>query len=453
MELLALVALLGVPAMAGPGPAISSGTVDLRQLNATMPPKSPPVLKKAGDLSKPAVGPGYTIMPLPAFVYDRNEGAWIGGLTPIFRANAQGQVEDIYAPLYLHNKFIGETFTMNYFGYRHETTSYHVILSRATKIEHDYEFGYQNLAASDGRYIVGLQAFSNKSAFNRFFGFGNNTVETQETQYTMSDNTLKFSGGINFSRQVALIATERYRDVHVEDGASPTLPQTVDQFPDVPGINGASIVGQGLTLSYDSRDNANTPLQGSYATFLTEYDENIKFSERNHWWRLTGEDRNYWPHADDRAVFVSHLLLDGVVGQDENSSQEDTIEQDTGQVDDFGNPILQPVISRRLVRQGVPYYERPTLGGDTTLRGFGRGRYVSNFAWLVNFEERIRVFHRAIMGTVVELEAAPFIDIGRVGRSITADGIIKDAQINPGIGLRMLARPNIAGRSEEHTSE
>lgn len=413
-------------------------------VNALVPPGSPPVLKDA-TLSKSAVGPGYTVIPLPAFTYNRNEGSWLGGLTPIFRANDRGEVEDIYAPLYLHNRLIGETFTFNYFGYRHRTEQFHFVASHATKIERTVDFSWSETALDGGRYLVLLQANAGKSAFNRFFGFGNNTTAAQESVYAMSDSNLKLSGGINATDSLALIATARYRDVRLENGATQTLPQTLDAYPDVPGVDGANIVGQSLSLQYDTRDNQLTPLRGTLARAFVEYDENVKFSERNRWWRLTAEGRAFLPHADGRAVLVIHGLADGVLGQSENKSLEDTVEQDTGLVDAFGNPILQSIVTKRLVRRGVPFYERPSLGGETTLRGFGRGRYVSNFAYLVNLEERVSLARRSIMGNVIELELAPFVDVGRVGR-FDSQNPLRDAQIDPGLGVRLLARPNIAGR-------
>lgn len=413
-------------------------------INELVPPGAPPVLKDK-TLEKSAVGPGYSVIPLPAFTYNRNEGSWIGGLTPIFRANALGEVEDIYAPLYLHNKLIGETFTFNYFGYRHRTEQFHFVASHATKIERTVDFSWSESALDDGRYLASIQVNSGKSAFNRFFGFGNGTTSSQESVYAMGDSNLKLTGGINITESLALVAMERYRAVKIENGATNTLPQTLDAYPDVPGIDGADVVGQSLAFQYDTRDNQLTPLRGTYAKLFGEYDENIKFSERNHWWRVNGEVRHFTPHLNDHAVFVFHAYADGILGQNENSSLEDTIEQDTGLVDAFGNPILVPIVSRRLVRRGVPFYERPNLGGETTLRGFGRGRYVSNFAYLLNLEERLSLARQSIMGNMIELEFAPFVDIGRVGR-FNSQNPLKDAQINPGFGLRVLARPNIAGR-------
>ncbi len=383
-----------------------------------------------------AVGPGFTVIPLPAFTYNPNEGWWVGALTPIFRANQKGQVEDIFAPLYLHNQLIGETFTFNYFGYRNETQQFHAVLSHATRIERTIDLSYQDVAAGpDGRYIVSVQANDGKSAFNRFFGFGNATTPDTETTYTMGDANFRLAGGVNLNDDFAIIAAERYRTVGVENGASHTLPQTLDFFPDAPGIEGANIVGQSLTAQYDTRDNQLTPLSGTYATAFGEYNENVKFTERNHWWRTTLQARHFLPHHDDRAVFVSHFMVDSIAGQDENVEAEDAIGPG------------QSATTSRLVKRGVPFYERPTLGGETTLRAFGRGRFVSNFAWLVNLEERVKVLQGAIMGNQLELELAPFVDVGRVGR-VSTDDLAKNVEVDPGFGIRALARPNIACRMD-----
>lgn len=407
---------------------LSTVTLEQRERINESAIREGPMVLKSTDMAGSAVGPGYTLIPLPAFTYNRNEGSWIGALTPIFRANEKGQVEDIYAPLYLHNEFIGETFTFNYFGYRHETTQHHVVLSYATKIEHSIDVAYKNVAALDGRYIVEAQANSGKSAFNRFFG-GNNSPQSNESQYTMGDSLARLAGGFHLTDELSLIGAVRYRNVTIENGASPTLPQLTDKFSTLAGVEAPNVLGHGATLSYDTRDNQLTPLRGTYWTLFAEYDQNIEFTERNRWWRMTAQWRSFFPHAGNRMVFVPRVLLDGVAGQDQNefSAAPD---------------------SRRLVRRGVPFYEKPALGGETTLRGFGRNRFIGNAAYLINLEERISLARRSIMGNLIELEVAPFVDIGRVTSALDVKDIIKAAQVNPGVGLRLLARPNIAGRMD-----
>ncbi len=389
---------------------------DRRRINEQIPPNEQPALTDK-SLQKSAVGPGYTVIPLPAFSYNRNEGAWEGVLVPLFRANQKGQVEDIYAPLYLHNDLIGETFTFNYFGYREGTRQWHAIVSHATKVERMIDVAYTDLDAGGGRYIFSLQANAGRSAFNRFYGFGNRSSVNAESNYEMNDANAKLAGGLRLPYALSVTFQERYRDVSLENGVVSTLPQTLDVFPAAPGVQGAKIWGQSLTFSYDTRDNPLTPIHGTYATTMAEYNGDYLTHDHYQWWRTTTDVRHYWPHADDRAVLVSRVLIDAL-----------------------------PKNNRRFEFDGVPFYERPTLGGETTLRGYGRGRFVSDFALLFNVEERISVVRRSIMGNVIELSVAPFLDFGRVGKSFTSQHIVKNMQFNPGCGLRLLARPNIASR-------
>ncbi|TLY38749.1 MAG: hypothetical protein E6K60_00170 [Nitrospirae bacterium] len=95
--------------------------------------------------------------------------------------------------------------------------------------------------------------------------------------------------------------------------------------------------------------------------------------------------------------------------------------------------------------QGIPFYERPTLGGENTLRGFGTNRFIDDIAVLVNFEERIRVMRKRIFDNTIELEIAPFLDIGRVTDNFAGDRL-RHIEYNPGMGFRFLARPNVAAR-------
>lgn len=428
----ALLALLLLPAAAAADVSLDGvtfmrppSTVDLstvaapavQRINDQSPVRGQPVVTDV-SLSSAAMGTGYTVVPLPAFEYDHNEGAWYGALVPIFRANARGQVEDIFCPLYLHNDLIGETFAMNYFGYREGTKQYHVVLSHATRIEHTIDLSYNDSAyGEDGRYLVNLQANSGRSAFDRFFGFGNLAPSSAESNYSKGDSNVSVGGGIKLAHSLQLIADERYQKVAIEDGAVTRLPQTIAAFPNLPGVQGAEIWAQGLTLAYDTRDNTQTPLNGAYATFKGEYYQDYETHDRGQWGRVTAEARDYVPNLDDHAVFVPHFLAD-----------------------------LVPDNPRGYAPNSVPFYERPSLGGEDTLRGFGRERYVSDFALVFNVEERFGVFQRAIMGNVVGIEIAPFLDVGRVGRISSAPATLRDAQFNPGIGVRALARPNIAAR-------
>ena len=376
----------------------------LEQLSEETHPKQEHVLK-----SLPAKR-GYTVIPLPAFSYTRNEGYWAGALVPILRANDKDELEDILAPLYLHNKFIGETFSLNYYGYRNETVQYRAIAAYATKIERHFELSYKDTAAGGGRYILAAEANWFKNAFARFFGIGNRTAEQDETNFTARETNVRLSAGINLGQNLSVLWTERYRDVREEDGVITTLPQAKLRFQGIEGVGGAQIFGHRLTLLYDSRDNLLTPTKGSYVSSHVELGHNLIHDEKERWVRFVLDARHLMPHASGRMVFVARLLIDKVFSQ------------------------------------GVPFYERPMLGGETTLRGFGLNRFIDDNLFLINLEERIRVFSKRVFDNPIEVEAAPFLDVGRVDDDFLSR--LRRTQFNPGVGLRVISRPNVVGRAD-----
>jgi hypothetical protein len=351
----------------------------------------------------------YTVIPLPAFSYNRNEGPWYGVLVPILRANPRGEIEDILAPLYLHNRHIGETFTLNYYGYRSNTIQYRAVASYSTEVERNFELSYKDTGVGAGRFILAAEGTWFKNAFARFFGFGNKTHEERETTYTSREGHVKLTAGLNLGSHASLLFTERYRDVRIEDGVITSLPQTKAFFNGVAGIGGAQILGHRLTYLYDSRDNVLTPTRGSYVAIYGEVTQNFIHDKPDRWLRYGLDARHSFPHAGGRMVFVARFWLEAVSGQE------------------------------------VPFYERPMLGGENTLRAFGLNRFIDDTALLVNFEERIRVLSKRFFDHAVELELSPFLDFGRVTTNWES-ARLRRFQINPGVGIRALARPNVVGR-------
>ncbi len=372
------------------------------QVAEDLHPKQEHVVK-----SLPAKG-GWTVIPLPAFSYARNESYWAGALMPILRANDKDELEDVFAPLYLHNKFINETFSLNYYGYRGETIQYRAIAAYATKVERQFEFGFKDMGAGGGRYILAAEANFFKNAFTRFFGIGNRTSEGNETTYTDRETNIRLSAGININKGFAVLWTERFRDVRVDNGIIPTLPQTKLLFPGIEGVHGAQFFAHRLSFLYDTRDNLLTPVKGAYVLHYWELGQNLIHDEADRWVRFALDARYLMPHASDRMVFVSRLFIDKVFSR------------------------------------GVPFYERPMLGGETTLRGFGLNRFIDDNLFLINLEERMRVLSKRVFDNPIEVEAAPFLDMGRVNREFASR--LSKTQFNPGVGLRVISRPNVVGR-------
>jgi outer membrane protein assembly factor BamA len=142
-----------------------------------------------------------------------------------------------------------------------------------------------------------------------------------------------------------------------------------------------------------------------------ELNQNLQHSGANPWVRTTLDARHLLPHYDDQLVFVARFLVDTVNGH----------------------------------TRGIPFYERPTLGGETTLRGFGLSRFIDDTALLLNFEERIPIKRLKAFDYLIDPEVAPFLDVGRVMSGFSTRDV-QNLQVNPGIGLRILAHPHVVGR-------
>lgn len=351
----------------------------------------------------------FTVFPVPAVAFSRNEGAYYGFLIPMLRSNANGHLEDIIAPQYLHNQYIGETLTMNYYGYPSDTTQYSAILSYSTKVQREIDLSYKNVGAGGGRYILAGRASWFKNPFRRFFGIGNQTNEADETSYTSKEIRVDLTAGIHLAQDIALMWSERFHQVRLDEGIINSLPQIQEGFPTINGIDGADIWGHKLTFRYDTRDRQLISTQGTYVNASVEWNQNFKQHAFTNWWRTTLDARHLIPHFHQRLVFVSHLYADMVNGGT------------------------------------APFYERPTLGGENSLRAFGGSRFIGNTALVLNLEERFLIRQQTIFGYPLDFEVAPFIDIGRVGSHFNSNTLLKP-QVNPGIGFRFLAHPHIVGR-------
>ena len=368
----------------------------------------------------------YTFIPLPAFSYARNERYWIGAFMPVLKEDQKGELSTIIAPQYLFNPLVGQTGTINIFRYPSDTAQYELTASLSERIARDIDFRYKDVGAGGGRYIVGLQATWFKNPFERFFGFGNRAQELRETNFTLREGRVNLMLGINLNPDLAITLTERYRDVRIQQGVIDTLPQTKDVFSQVSGIEGAQILGHRLALVSDTRDHQRTPTKGTYVTLSGEFNQNLLHADESQWFRYTLDGRTLIPHGNGRFVFVPHILLDGVVGD-----ELQTLPRGTSQ------------------HRGIPFYERPMLGGENTLRAFGQNRFISNTAMLVNIEERILIKEVLIMDYAIDVQVAPFLDVGRVQQQSPGDKFnLKNWQVNPGLGLRIMAKPHIVGRAD-----
>ncbi len=347
---------------------------------------------------------------IPAVATSKNDGVDVGFIVPYLFADDEGRITKIIAPMYIHNEFLGSRATLNLFRYPARGEQIKLIASVTEKTERKFQLDYQNLFLNSGQYSLEGNVGFFKNGTARFFGLGNQTREDQETNYTDRELLGFITGGLYVGPGRRVTWTERLRNVEVRVGAVPNIPFTQSVFPAIKGTGGATVWGHKLAFLDDTRDDTLTPTVGSYLALFLELAQSLTADTNTVFSRYGFDYRVLLPNQTKQYTFVFRARLDATVGGAE-----------------------------------IPFFERSSLGGQTSLRGFGVGRFVDNHSLVFNFEERIQLFHVKVFGTVAEVETAPFLDVGKVTNTFRYRAF-SQYEANPGIGFRAIARPNVVGR-------
>ncbi len=265
------------------------------------------------------------------------------------------------------------------------------------------------LGAKD-RFGFELQANAFQDPRYRFSGLGGATDEEDQTNYTHEE----FGGFLDLywipAEHIRVGVGGKVRSVDVKRGADRlrgVMPYTVNEarFSGVPGINGATVVGERVNLIYDSRNQEFTPSSGVYVKLIAEYDQVTSNPKPvSTYGRFSAEIRKYYTTVNRKftLLFRNNWVLT-------------TSEQ-------------------------IPFFDQATLGGEASLRAFDIGRFYGQHSVFGSVELRYQAMHVVMMGFPMDLEMAPFVDFGQVFNSTDFEG---DFNVNPGLSIRVLNKPNI----------
>jgi outer membrane protein assembly factor BamA len=349
-------------------------------------------------------------IPLPAVAATPNEGVTYGGLTPFLLHNRKDEVDTLIAPQLYYNPNFGVTGTVFGSFYLSPERNGEINLSRSAKVNEDYELKVRDKTLLGKKLEIRafLYGFTDGSA--RFFGFQSNSSSGDETNYGDREAGITLSAGYDVTDHVQFVVTQRYRHVNIVPGAITKLPFLRDRFTaaQVPGIDGFTTHAVGLSVVYSTVDSRDFPTRGVYARVSVEASQRFLGSSAN-FQHYDLEAKGYLPLREDRFVGVARVEYNQTLGG------------------------------------GVPFLERSVLGGENTLRGYGRGRFIDSSYLLLNVEERIRLFRWNVFHVNADWYVVPFLDVGSVMKAL--DRIDRRAfEYNPGVGFRATVRPNIVGR-------
>lgn len=349
-------------------------------------------------------------IPLPVIASSPNEGITSGGLTAFLAHNSHDEVTALLAPQVTYNSTFGVTGSLYGAFYPAADRNVEVNLSQSGKVNHDYEFRFRDTSLLEKKLELNGFFFKLSDGSSRFFGFNAKSPQQMETNYANNESGYNISAGYQVGRHFQVTLGDRFRDVRIRSGAFRNLPDIKEKFSaaNVPGIEGFTTHAPRLSFSYSTLDSRDTPTFGGYTRI--SFEPTMKAiggaADYRHY---EVEAKGYIPIDNSRYITVFRLMYNQTLGDD------------------------------------VPFLEQSILGGESTLRGYGRNRFIDNSYFLCNLEERIRLFRWEVFGVTADWEVAPFIDMGAVMESLERASS-SNFEYNPGIGFRAIVRPNIVGR-------
>lgn len=350
-------------------------------------------------------------IPLPVIAASPNEGVTTGALTAFLLHNRHDEVTSLLAPQVNYNPNFGMTYTLFGAFYPHSSRSIEMNLSRSDRVNNDYEAKIRDATLLDGKLELNAFLYHFTDGSSRFYGFTASSRQEDETNYADRESGVTLVASYPLYRHTALQVGERLRQVDIVPGAIDNLPFIGDRFlaAATPGIGGATVHAQRIGLVYSTLDSLTMPTFGGYARAIVEGSM-----------RGLGSDVNYRRYEVEMKAFVPH---------------------------DPGRRFVTAarVFFSQTDSGKAPFFEQSSIGGETSLRGYGRNRFIDKSALLLNLEERIRLFRWTVFEVNADWELAPFLDTGAV---MSSPARLKGDQFRftPGVGIRAVVRPNIVGR-------
>ena len=352
-------------------------------------------------------------IPVPVIAADPDSGTTLGFLAAKVRTDANRNIDRIIAPDLVHNPYFGVGAHMRLYEYPSQDERWSLIGDYYQKVQRgvDGEFQIGRLRQSPWSFTASL--IYDRNGTPRFYGIGNASPSIDATDYTAVEKLAQVQVGYNINPNWQLLYTLREQQVEVLPGTLEGIASIEQRFAQLLGLGTNSMLLNRLAIVYDTRDDQTVPSRGmewiTYGGFATRTGFGDSLDTE------AGIDgRGFWPlpwettlagHLALRYLLTEHLLpfwaLSSIGGEDS------------------------------------------VVGGMQPLRGFGAGRFYDRDSFSMSVELRHNVFSFDA-STRVDIELAPFVDVGRV---FDRTGTFPLSQLHKvvGVGFRGIARPSVVG--------
>ena len=359
----------------------------------------------------PATAP---FIPVPEIATDPDGGTTLGLIPTWVTTDDNRQVTRIIAPDILHNPYFGWGVHGRVYGYNTADEQYSLVAGIKERVEREFDAEYQLGRLRNDRWSLNFSLIYDRDGTPRFYGIGNDTPMSAESNYTSQTDLAQVQAGLNLNHTWQLLYTGRFRVIDVLPGTL-NVPSTVTTFPAVDGIHTNREQLNRLSVVYDTRDDLTIPTRGMKWVVYGGIAAKNGVLNDSLYSEAGMDGRMFWPVARD-TVLAAHVSLRYL-----------------------------------LTEKQVPFWALSSLGGGQSevggsqqLRGFGAGRFYDRDGFSSTVELRRKVFSFDAVTTQLDIEVAPFIDIGHVFEQTNENPLNHLHQVY-GVGFRGIARPFVVG--------
>ena len=354
-------------------------------------------------------------IPIPEVGTDPNSGTTVGLIPTWVQTDEHEEIHRIIAPDVLHNPYFGYGTHGRIYAYPSADEQWSIVAGIKQRVERSFIAQLQQGRLRKSRWSIATNLVYDRDGTPRFFGVGNDSLYSAQTNFTNQQAWLQAQVGLNFNRAWQLQYTARMRIVDILPGTLPEVPSIETRFPDITGLGTTKVLLNRLAIVYDTRDDLAIPRSGvEWATYAGVASRGGLLNDSLY--SETGADgRMFWVLGRN-TIIAAHAAL-----------------------------RFLPNANR------LPFWalsciggQQSEIGGAQPLRGYGAGRFCDRNSFSASAELRQRVLALHVFSTHVDVELTPFVDVGRVFKGIGTWPLTQLHGIG-GLGFRGVARPFVVG--------
>ena len=376
-----------------------------------IPVETPPEKKKGfSRWFNPATAP---FIPVPEIAVDPDSGTTLGLIPTWVTTDENHTVSRIVAPDVLYNPNFGFGVHGRIYAYPSPDEQWSIVAGIKERVERKFDGEIQTGRLRDQRWSITYSLIYDRDGTPRFFGIGNNTRESAETNYTGQQDFGQVQVGFNINHTWQLLYSARFQVIDVLPGTLDDVASIQTRFPNDTGTD--KLMLNRFSVVYDTRDDPTIPSHGMKWVVYGGAAAKHGIINDSLYTEAGLDGSGFWPVAPD-TILAAHLALRYL-------------------------PSAHQVPFWALSNIGGGESQ---IGGEQPLRGFGAGRFYDRDSFSTTVELRRKVFSIDAVTTNLDIEIAPFIDLGRVFSRTSADPLQQLHQVY-GVGFRGIARPFVVG--------